>query len=390
MTVFLAPLLHVALLLGLPPALTFGLLRLWSPRFEESPAEAARARWRVLSASLRVEFFLAYSFLLLGPQYTLFAESVERIGRLSTAILFSLPPIGCYLLGSLARAVVDARSRQLPGRVVAHWKTHGLLLALRMGLYILAIPAFFLPFYDLGAPLGSTTNLLGFTLLSLLFFLYVLRGMNVVFRLFGRLEPLADRDLTNDLVGFATRRRIPLTDVGVLRTEAGSLANAFAHFGSNRVVVTDRLRDVLTRDELRSVLLHEIGHLGQLATNLTRLFSSYVAFLVYLYLRPLIEAATRRQVGIGFVTLFFGGFLALLVVFRMVFGRFVQDAEAQADVFAVEEGGSEEIYLDALRKIHEANMLPWASPAPASPARAPDRVSPRVRPLEGSEGEGWV
>ncbi|MBI3845803.1 MAG: M48 family metalloprotease [Planctomycetes bacterium] len=390
MTVFLGPLAHVALLLGLPPALTLGLYRLWSPRFEESPLEAARARWRVLSASLRVEFFLAYSFLLLGPQYQLFTDSVEKIGRSATAALFSLAPIGCYLLGSFARAAVDVRSRRIAGSIGAHWKTHGLLLGLRMGLYILVIPAFFLPFYDLGASPWSTTNLLGFTVLSLLFFIYVLRGMNVVFRLFGSIEPLADRELRDDMLGFAARRHISLTDVGVLRTEAGSLANAFAHFGSNRVVVTDRLRQVLSRDELRSVLLHEIGHLGQLATNLTRLFSSYVAFLVYLYLRPLIEAATRRQVGIGFITLFFGGFLALLVVFRIVFGRFVQDAEAKADVFAVEEGGSEDVYLEALRKIHEANMLPWAGPSDEPPRRARDQVSSRVRPLDGSEGEGWV
>jgi Zn-dependent protease with chaperone function len=390
MTSVLGPIFHVTAVLALPAALTLGLRRLFSPRFEESPPEAARARRRVLSASVRVEFFLAYSFLLLAPQYELFDRAVESLGTWPAVALFSVPPLACYLLGSLSRAAVDARVGRLTGSILAHWKAQGLLLSLRMGLYILSIPIFFLPFYDLSAPLLSAHNLLGFTLVSLLFFLYVLRGMNVLFRVFGRVEPLDDPELRREMLDFAGRRRIPLADVGVLRTAFTSIANAFAHFGSNRVVVTERLRDTLSRDELRAVLLHEIGHLGQWTTNLIRIGSSYLAFLVYLYLRPLIEAAAQRRVGVGFVALFFAGFLAISVAFRIAFGRFVHDSEARADVFAVDEGGGRAVYVKALRKIHLANLLPsrgvpeWGAP------REGRATGSHPGALEGSEGEGWV
>ncbi len=390
MTPLLAPVSHAVILVGLPPAITLGLSRIWRPEFRGTAGQVSRIRLRILRASLRIEFFLAYSFLLLGPQYELFARVCESLGRPLGALLFSIPPFACYALGSATRAAVDARARRLPGTLLAHWKIHGLLLALRMGLYILVIPAFFLPFYDVSSPPWAPLNLLGFTLISLLYFIYVLRGMNVVLRVFGRVEPLDDPTLRAEMISYAGRNEIPLVDVGVLRTSARSVANAFAHFGSNRIVVTDRLQAVLSREELRAVLYHEVGHLGQWATNLTRLFSSYVFFLVYVYLRPLIEAAAGRRIGLGFVTLFFGGFLALLVVFRLVFGRFIQDSEARADLLAVEEGGGRRLYAEALRKIHDANMLPWEVDSSRSSVEDAGAMASPVQPLEASEGEGWV
>ena len=61
----LAPIAHAALLLGLPPALTLGLYRLFSPRFDESVEQAARDVAASVTASGRATWMHPLSVALL-------------------------------------------------------------------------------------------------------------------------------------------------------------------------------------------------------------------------------------------------------------------------------------------------------------------------------------
>jgi len=318
---------------------------------------AAAVRRRLLRNASLIELFLVYSFLLLADRYPLYDALVRTAGPAGAAAAGTAVVLVAYLIGCVTRSEVDRRVRRLEGARLSHLRFHVLLLFLRMGVFVLATPLFFLPVYRLDLPVFAAHNLLGFAGVTLLFFVYVLRGPQLVFAGFGLLGRFPDAELEREVQDVARDRRIPLRRIRVLRTWPSRFAAAFAHFGSSQIFVTDHLTEVVDRNELKAVLYHEVGHLGQLRASLLRVSGSYLVFLVYVYLKAVIDATTTRQIG---PTVLVTGFLLFgvsLLLVRSFFGRIIREDEVSADAFSADLIGGRKLYHRAIAKILMANGL---------------------------------
>lgn len=318
---------------------------------------SATVRRRILKTSSQLELFLAYSFLLLGDKYATFAAVKASFGTVAAAAAFSVPVLAAYLLGACTRAFVELRVRRIDRRIGSQIRVHLLFLFLRMGAFVLATPVFFLPIYDLDLPPWHTHNLLGAACVTLFFFLYVLRGPNLIFAALGMFEPFPDRELESEVRAEARKRRIPVRGIRILRTWGSGFAGAFAHFGSSRIFVTDHLVHIVEREELKAILYHEVAHLGQLKASLFRLLGSYGVFVLFVYLKYVIDATSQRRIGFETLVPGFLAFAVLAVLARYVFDRAVREGEARADLFAAEIVGGRRPYQQAIAKVLRANGL---------------------------------
>ncbi len=348
---------HVALVVFGTPAYTrFAYKRLAQDGLRDYE-RAAGVRRRVLRNSALLELFLIYSFLLLGDKHRAWADLVQGIGLpLATAAATSIVLLA-YFLGCLARSTVDRKVRSLEGGAWTHLRFHVLLLFLRTGVFVIATPLFFLPIADLDSAPWSSPNLIGFSVVTLVFCAYVLRGPQWLFTVFGILRDFPDSELEEEVREVARDRSIPMREIRILRTWKSRFAAAFAHFGSSQIFVTDHLTEVVDRDELKAVLYHEVGHLGQFRASLMRVLGSYLVFLVFVYLSVVIDAAYLRKIGYGTLLPGFVVFAVLTGLVRHYFGRLIQEGEVRADVFSADIVGGRKVYHQAIAKILMANGL---------------------------------
>jgi len=349
----LSALVHVALVvLGAPAYTHFAYKRLAEEGLGDYE-RAAAVRRRVLRNSALLELFLVYSFLLLGDKHAAWGDLVAAIGLPASTAAGTAVVLLAYFLGCLTRSTVDRRVRNLEGSAWTHLRFHVLLLFLRTGVFVIATPLFFLPIADLDSAPWSSRNLLGFAIVTLVFCAYVLRGPQWLFTLFGILRDFPDSDLENEVREVARDRRIPMREIRILRTWKSRFAAAFAHFGSSQIFVTDHLTEVVDRDELKAVLYHEVGHLGQFRASLMRVVGSYLVFLVFVYLAVVIDAAYLRKIGYETLILF----AVLTGIVRRYFGRLIREGEVRADVFSADIVGGRKVYHQAIAKILMANGL---------------------------------
>ncbi len=353
----LPALLHLVLVLAGSPVYTLLAYRRLAGRGLRDFETAAAVRRRVLRNSALLELFLVYSFLLLSDKHAVYASLENALGLWGVAGLATAVILVAYGLGCWTRATIDRQVRDLDGSTWSHFRLHVLLLFLRMGVFVVATPLFYLPIYDLTAPIVSFPNGLGFTIVTLLFFLYVLRGPQMLFSAFGILDSFPDRELEEEIHAVARDRRIPMRRIRILRTWQSRFAAAFAHFGSSQIFVTDHCTEVVDRDELKAVLYHEVGHLGQLRASVVRVIGSYLVFLVFVYLKAIIDAASARLIGYETLIPGFLGFAAMLVLIQTLFGRLIREGEVRADVFSANLVGGRKLYHRAIAKILIANGL---------------------------------
>lgn len=338
---------------------------------------AAAVRRRVLRNSALLELFLIYSFLLLSDKYPLVIALRESIGEIATAAVATALVCLAYGLGCWMRSSIDRQVRGLEGTARSHLRFHILLLLLRMGVFVVATPLFYLPIYDLEAPFFSPHNIIGWAAVSLVFGLYVLRGPQLLFSAFGILDRFPDSELEREVREVARDRRIPVRRIRILRTWQSRFAAAFAHFGSSQIFVTDHLTEVVDRDELKAVLYHEVGHLAQLRASLVRVAGSYGVFLIFVYLKVVIDATAGRLIGYEVLLPGFALFAVGLVLARQLCGKYIQEGEVLADIFSADIVGGRKLYHQAIAKILMANGLS----VKFSPSAA------EVLPAAASEGD---
>lgn len=130
------------------------------------------------------------------------------------------------------------------------------------------------------------------------------------------------------------------------------------------ILVTDSLMDVLSVDELKGVLAHEMGHakyrhllfyllffLGFMIVS----FGSTDIFFYLIYSHPffikIISQNDPQAMNLFYLFLAFPMLITLLVYFRYVMGFFMRNFERQADLFAAVTIGSPEPLISALEKI---------------------------------------
>ncbi len=353
----LSAFLHLTAVLFGSPAYTYFAYRRLAGRGLRDFETAAAVRRRVLRNSSLLELFLVYSFLLLSDKYRSALALRESVGTLGTAGIATAIVALAYLFGCLTRSRIDRQVRGLPGTGWSHLRFHVLLLFLRMGVFVVATPLFYLPIYDLDAAIYAPRNLIGFATVSLVFFSYVLRGPQLLFAAFGILDRFPDAELEREVRAVARDRQIPVRGIRILRTWQNHFAAAFAHFGSSQIFVTDHLTEVVDRDELKAVLYHEVGHLGQLRASLFRVAGSYLVFMIFVYLKVVIDATADRRIGYGTLLPGFAVFAVGLVLTRYFCDKYIQEGEVLADVFSADLVGGRRLYHQAIAKILMANGL---------------------------------
>jgi Zn-dependent protease with chaperone function len=186
--------------------------------------------------------------------------------------------------------------------------------------------------------------------------------------------PFPDSRLAVEVRAAARNAGIRLRGVLLVPTRPGQSVNALVAASSRIIYVAEGLWRGLDREELRGVLLHEVGHLGQPMTNLFRNLSVFgwpavvAAGQVVVHL-----AATGFRAGLGI------GLLLTLGVAGSTLTRMVlAEAETGADRFAAQVGKPGAL-ASALRKLYSGDLTP---PGRRLPEEGSPRIQSRLRALE--------
>ncbi len=130
------------------------------------------------------------------------------------------------------------------------------------------------------------------------------------------------------------------------------------------ILVTDSLMEILTTDELKAVLAHEMGHIKYRHLIFYILF--FVGFMVIsiglqdvlLYVLSLfpffpnmILGENPQSGGLFYLTLSIAMLLILIVYFRYIMGFFMRNFERQADLYSARIMGSPNAIVRSLEKI---------------------------------------
>ncbi len=129
------------------------------------------------------------------------------------------------------------------------------------------------------------------------------------------------------------------------------------------LLITEALLNVLTPEEIRGVVAHEMGHVRRyhlplylflLIAYAVLMYTLWDAvFLLFLQIRPLAELimeASRNPDVIALVTSL-PLIVLLIFYFRYIFGYFMRNCERQADLYALKALGKAEPLVSALEKI---------------------------------------
>ena len=186
------------------------------------------------------------------------------------------------------------------------------------------------------------------------------------------LRPLPDAPLFREIERVAGSSRIRLRAVHLVPTERGQSVNAIAATSSRAIYVAEALYRGLDRDEVRAVILHELGHLGQHVTNTFRdlaVLGLPAAF--WLALAPPESDMPLLQTSIH------EGAVVILTLVGIRLSRFVYHAsEHRADLFA-ERHGSPGALARSLEKLYERNRRTDTEAGDRHPA-----LRERLRALE--------
>lgn len=186
----------------------------------------------------------------------------------------------------------------------------------------------------------------------------------VLVRMYYRLSRLEDPDLEARLRALAERAGVRVLGVFVIRTSSKTARSNAALAGAGRtrrIVLTDTLLATHTRDEVETILAHELAHQRHrdpLIGFVESALASFTSLLVLSLLLPITAALLGLQ-GIADVAglpamVLLGGAIGL--VLGPVEALRSRQREARADRTALELTGKPEAFASAMVKLHDANL----------------------------------
>ena len=192
-------------------------------------------------------------------------------------------------------------------------------------------------------------------------------GPVVLDPLFNRFEPLPAGQVRDDVLDLARRADVDVGEVQVMdASRRTTAANAYvAGLGSTkRVVLYDTLLDNFSREELRLVVAHELGHVhhrdlpkGLLYLLLVAPAGMFAVAALTERLRPRGEPAPSALPALALS-------LALVVpVVTIISNGLSRRVEARADAFALRMTGEPEALIDFERRITVRNVSDPDPPA---------------------------
>ena len=188
---------------------------------------------------------------------------------------------------------------------------------------------------------------------------------NLIVPLFNKQTPLEDSELKDEIVKFAEKTRFKLNNIFVIDgSKRSTKANAyFTGLGAKkRIVLYDTLINDLTKEEIVSVLAHEIGHYEKKHTTISLIISliqtGLTLFILSLFLNiPEFSFALGVEtpsfhIGIIAFGILFSPISMILGIFMNVISR---KNEYQADKYAKDNYNAEHL-ISGLIKLSVKNL----------------------------------
>jgi len=313
---------------------------------------------------------IVFAFELYGLNLPEFSNTIDLFNALPT--LEALVFLSLFIIQMIViwHAAYTARGLLFPGRMTKRAYITGQVslnlpillpwLALSALMDIISVLPFDTPRQFLLTPLGQAIYFVGFLLLTAIF-------APAMIRILWRCQPLADnpdhRRITalSDRAGveFAAILQWPLFGGRMLTAGVMGLVSRFRY-----LFVTDALLQLLTPEEVDSVIAHEIGHVKKkhllfylfFLGGYMLLSFSILDLIIYVmvYSRPVtVVMETIGQDRAGATTLLFtlATIVIFLVYFRYIFGFFMRNFERQADTYVYALFNSAVPLISTLKKI---------------------------------------
>lgn len=228
-------------------------------------------------------------------------------------------------------------------------------------------------FYDLIAlsPWSGPEDFLGRIEGQIIFFAFFLTILMIFIPLFIQkwwgCTPLGQSDRINEIkefldkMGFRYRdlMRWPIFEGRIMTAGIMGVMPRYRY-----ILITDSLMDILSVEELKAVMAHEVGHaryghlyfyvlffLGYIAISfgLFEIFSNLLAFNPFLI--ELLNRTGGQAANLFYLILSIPILLTLLFYFRFLMGFFMRNFERQADLYSAVAMGSPAPTISSLEKI---------------------------------------
>ncbi len=188
----------------------------------------------------------------------------------------------------------------------------------------------------------------------------------VIMPLFNKFVPLEEGELKKAIQDYAGSQRFKMKGVFTMDgSKRSTKTNAFfTGFGNfRRIVLYDTLIEKHTKEELVSVLAHEMGHYKKkhiLKTVILSILTTGVMFFIlslFINNRELFAAFKMQETSI-YASLFFFAFLYTPIdMILSIFGSMIsRKHEYEADAYAVETYKKPESMILALKKLSTENL----------------------------------
>jgi len=183
--------------------------------------------------------------------------------------------------------------------------------------------------------------------------------------LFNKFTELEDGEVKDAIYELARKNEFPLTKLYVIDGSARSAhSNAYFYgfFKNKRIVIYDTLLKQVSKEELVSILGHELGHWKKSHT-LTNMFIAFGYYLVFFYIfgKTLNTPDLYKSFGFEKQSAFVGLVLFSYIyspvehTFGFIMNLISRSFEFQADAFAVAQGYAIQL-KNALIKISQENL----------------------------------
>ena len=188
----------------------------------------------------------------------------------------------------------------------------------------------------------------------------------VIMPIFNKFTPLEDGELKAAIEEYAKNRNFKLKGVFTMdgskrSTKSNAFFTGFGRF--RRIVLFDTLIEKQTKDELVSVLAHEMGHykkkhiLKSIVISILTTGLMFYILSIFINNRELFAAFQMQHTSI-YASLFFFGFLYTPIdMIISVFGNILSRRhEYEADGYAVTTYGKPQSMITALKKLSVDNL----------------------------------
>ena len=323
-----------------PPLLTFLIKRKAILSLPQDQIESREQLYRIKST-------MSFIFTILAVLNVIFYDILFEMQLPCSFWLFSAILLVFYLLVLVSYiiswGIIYRRTRRLAYRMVDFLKFNLVFALIFRGITVLGIYFVVLEIF-----LMSNNDSVSFFIIlpiAIAITLFISFFSISIGRWFGAITVLPKEQV----VGGFEHRFTHVRRLNAMKTYGVPFANAFAFTLTREIVVSDTLISNFDPNIIKSVLLHEAGHLATKSESVFRVFNLIFVVFMFLFFIPLLNLFE----GLGLV---FAGLV--LFIFLFVIERVGRSFEKHADAFAAQSPELTGEYANALQKTYDYNWLP--------------------------------